>query len=476
MRANSAFATVAALVVSSLAVMGGASRVVALSYPTPVSLFPACSSPTDEFCVETFEFTGKNGVKTVVANPAPNYMTDPTATFGRTDPYVGVFLTSPYSGPASVNAAMPTGLAINYYDPVGSTSPYPPTGEVTLDGLKQGLYRVVVRTGDYDPTIMMLSGNYESLTVTKDSDGTFMLDLSVRPTPIARVVVMDGDRTALDSCIANKWLANCEANQAYRGYALASFGMLADADLRESMRGTWISTNASVLELTPGNFLSGEFNVNAQGPHYVPVDFGIPGMTPEGSREVNSAFFEMFVTYAMMAKIMSSKTGMTVTVDMVKTFLDNPGQVVEGTIEEATSPTAAVVEKLQTLSITRTETGARINFNLVHFSAPNPTLRIKSVPVQPTKPTTPTTTSKKLANGATLKVATKATKGRTVTGKALLSPSKGATVTKLVSRSNSVCKVTGTSVKMLKKGTCTLSATVKVKSRSTTTTVSIKVS
>lgn len=450
------------------------SSVSALSYPSAFAPFPLCAADSDEFCVEKLEFTPTGGPKQDIANPAPNYMSDPNSLSGRTSPYVGTFLSGAYTGPGSVNPNMPSGMAINFYNPLGSIRANP--SDITVDGLENGLYRVVVRTGDYDPTIMMLSGKYESLVVTKGSDGYFTIDLSLRPSPIARVVVLDGDSNALNSCIANKWLASCEANQAERGYALASFGMVSDGAMRDSLRGTWITSNASTVELAPGNFLAGEFNVNAQGPHFVPNDFGISGLTQEGSRYVNPAYFEMFVPYTMIAKVVSTKMNQVVTVDMVKAFLDSPTQVMEGTIEEAASPTAAIVKKAQTLTFTKLDIGVRVNFNLTNYSAPNPSLKIKSVGTTAATTSPATSQTRKLSNGATVKIPAKVSKGKSLTGKALLSPSKGATITKMVSRSTSVCKVVGTRVKMLKTGTCRLAVTVKLKSKSTTSTVSFKVS
>lgn len=461
---------VSSLFLTSLAVLSEGSPVKALSYPVKFKTFATCVAPSDEFCIETFEFTPTNRDKQVIANPAPDIISDPTAIVGRTDPYINVFMSSDYSGPSSVSAMMPSGMAINFSDPVGSIPAYPPNGATTLDGLKDGQYRVVVRTGDYDPSIMLLTGKFDSYTITKGADGYFTIDLTLRPTPLASVAQFDGDTTMLDTCKANKWLTGCEANMAYRGWILASFGMLADSVIRDSVRGTWVSTNASVLQLAPGDFLSGDLNIDAQGPHYVPTDFGVPGLTKEGTREVNSAYFEMYVPYAMVAKVMSTKMNQTVTVDQVKTYLDNPTQVLEGKIEEAASPTAAVVEKVQTLTFTKGDLGVRINFNLTHFSAPNPTLTIKAPGVAGSS------SPKKLPNGATVSPATSATKGKTLTAKSLLSPSSGASVTKVVSKSATVCKVTGTKVKMLKAGTCKLSVTVKYKSKSSTTAVSIKVS
>ena len=130
------------------------------------------------------------------------------------------------------------------------------------------------------------------------------------------------------------------------------------------------------------DFVSGAFDVTAKGPHYVPTDFGIPGLTTENGREVNSAFFEMYVTLPTIAKMFSQLTGKEVTVDMAKQALANPSKIFEGTIDEATA--GQVSKKVQQLTMTLGDAGLRVNFNLTHFSAPNPSLKIQSASAQQT--------------------------------------------------------------------------------------------
>lgn len=343
-----------------------------LSYPSPFSYFPVCSTADQEFCLETFEFTPKGGSTRVIADP-----TNPSNVGGRTDPYVNVFVSGTYSGtttPLQGRRFFPA-LSINYYDPVGSiwSTPVKPK---TLAGLADGTYRTVLRTGDYDPSFLMLTGKYSSYTVTKGSDGNFTVDLSATPTSIASVVKLDGDSSALDACRAGKWVTNCESNQAYRGYILASFVMAEDSARREAARGTWISTNASSFSLDEVNFATGRFDVTAEGPHYVPLDFGVPGLTPENGRELNPAYFEMSVPLTTVAKMMSQISGKEVTVEIARKLLADPSKIFEGTIEDASS--GQVAEKAQQLTMTLGENALRVNFNLTHYSAPNPTLSVKA--------------------------------------------------------------------------------------------------
>ena len=303
-----------------------------------------------------------------------------------TNPFLSVIMPpgQPYTGPSGSTAmgGMFPSLSINYTYIPGEQG-----AGTTHDGLPDGSYRTVVRTGDYDPSYLFLSGKFDAYTVTKGSDGYFTVDLTARPTPVAKVVNLSDqygkiDESPINNCNTGNWLTTCEPNQAYRRYLLSSFSMVSDASQRDVLRGTWISTNASMFSLGKVDFVSGAFDVTAKGPHYVPTDFGIPGLTTENGREVNSAFFEMYVTLPTIAKMFSQLTGKEVTVDMAKQALANPSKIFEGTIDEATA--GQVSKKVQQLTMTLGDAGLRVNFNLTHFSAPNPSLKIQSASAQQT--------------------------------------------------------------------------------------------
>lgn len=363
----------ASLVVSAPVAPAGAA---ALMYPTPFKYFPVCSTADEEFCIEKFEFTPTGGAKQDLSATA-------TASNQFTNPFLEVFVSAPYSGPSGTpgQGGLFPALSINYqYLPGGSWST--PTRPPTLGGVQDGAYRTVLRTGDYDPSYLFLTGKYDAYTVTKGSDGYFTVDLTAKPTPTATVVELNGSRAALDACEAGNWVTNCESNSAYRRYILASFNMSSDAAQRELMRGTWLSTNASIFSLGRVDLAAGVFDVTAKGPHYVPTDFGISGLTQENGRELAPAFFEMYVTLPSIAKMLSQAAGKEVSVDMAKQAIADPSKIFEGTIDEATA--GQITEKLQQLTMTVGDAGLRVNFNLTHFSAPNPTLKVKSSSAQQT--------------------------------------------------------------------------------------------
>ncbi|MFM8601185.1 MAG: hypothetical protein ACKODP_03780 [Actinomycetota bacterium] len=367
---------VVALLAASLVVAAPAGPVgaAALTYPTPFSYFPVCSTADQEFCIEKFEFTPTGGAKQDLSSTA--------ASNQFTNPFLEVFVSQSYTGPSgapSQGGVFPA-LSINYqYLPGGTWSGARPP---TLDGIQDGAYRTVLRTGDYDPSYLFLTGKYDAYSVTKGADGYFTVDLTAKPTPTAGVVELNGSRAALDACEAGNWVTNCQSNSAYRRYILASFMMSSDSAQRELMRGTWVSTNASIFSLGRVDLVAGVFDVTAKGPHYVPTDFGVAGLTQENGRELAPAFFEMYVTLPSIAKMLSQVAGKEVTVEMAKQAIADPSKVFEGTIDEATA--GQITEKLQQLTMTVGDAGLRVNFNLTHFSAPNPTLKVRTASAQQT--------------------------------------------------------------------------------------------
>lgn len=447
-------------------------RAATLTYPTKRSWFPVCVTSEQEFCIEKFEFTPASGAKqdlTSISNLGQG---------NGTDPYVQVFLGDNYSGPSSTTAqgGFFPALAINYqYMPGGSWTT--PTRPPTLDGVPEGTYRTVVRTGDYDPSYMFLTGKYDGYTVTKGSDGYFTVDISNKPAPSASVVEMDGSNAAFDACVAGKWVTNCESNRALRRHVEVSFVMSSDASQRDLLRGSWISTNASTFGLGRIDFKSGVIDVNAQSPHYVPTDFGISGLKTENGRELNPAYFEMNVTLPTAAKMLSELAGKEVTVDQAKQALADPSKIFEGTIEEVAAGSSQITEKAQRLTMTVSDAGVRINFNLDHYSAPNPTLKVSSSSARQvltvllsnsTAPTTsaPASTSTDTTLPATGGSTYTTTPGSVLTGGSAVSAGPVATISK--SGTRAVIKVTMARAGTIKiyrnlKGKITLLKTVKAK-------------
>ena len=81
----------------------------------------------------------------------------------------------------------------------------------------------------------------------------------------------------------------------------------------------------------------------------------------------------------------------------------------------------------------------------------------------------------KLKNGARVIPRTRAQPNQLLPATSMLSPSKGARVTRITSRTSSVCRVQGTSLRMLQKGKCRYTATVVRKGKPSTVSSVIRV-
>lgn len=441
----------------TVAVASDVSPVHALSYPAAFAYFPKCTTADQEFCIELFEINLDSG-------GGVQEITDPT---GNTEHYLQVFISDSYSGPAGTlgMGGMFPSLSINYIDPDNYRA-LDAARDSTVVGLDAGTYRTVIRIGDYDPSYMLLSGDHVDYEVTKGTDGYFTVDLTARPKPYGGVVVLDGDMSMMNACVASKWIANCVSNNPYRSYLLTSFTMAGTPAQRESLRGTWLATNASTFSLGTVNIATGEFGVNVAGPHYLPDDFGPAEgskIDPVNGRQIAPAYFKMFMPYTSIAAVLKQVIGIDVSVELVKAFLQQPKDVLAGTIEKVTGKN--VTETTQQLDFdTATDpTGVIIDFNIDHYSAPNPRLTIgrgsKSIK----------------GNGAVIRPITKAARGKTYKSKTLFSPATGTSVTKVKSSTTKICKTVGTSVKMLKPGNCKLSVTTSKSRKSASTSVVIKI-
>jgi hypothetical protein len=392
-------------------------------------------------------------------------------------------------------------------NPTGSLYTAPYDGR-TLSGLADGKYRFVIRTGDFDPAIMMLKAKYENFTITKGTDDYYTLDVTATPVALAMVLnASQSDTSATTACEAGQWITNCEANLANRAEVMAHFMMHPQAQYRATMRNMWVASNASVLQMQTMDLATGTIGASAKGPHFVPDSFGDTTLVREGDRYLNPAYFEMGISLSLVASALSLITRETVTADQVKEFASNPAarsSMVEGKIKEIPDGASVPVDKTQAVTVSATDTSLRINFNLTHYSAPNPTVVLKkptvaaapatntptntetktpvaetpaaSTPTVTTPAAAPATTTKKLSNGASLKILSSASKGTTYSAKSLLSPSAGSKIQGMKSTSPTVCSAKKTSVKMLKTGTCKLAVKILAKKKVASVPVKISVS
>ena len=83
---------------------------------------------------------------------------------GNKEVNVVASLSAGYAGTSStpMQDGVLASLSLNFYDPLSTT-----LSSSTNTGLRDGLYTVVIRTGDFDTSSMMLIGAYDSYTVVK---------------------------------------------------------------------------------------------------------------------------------------------------------------------------------------------------------------------------------------------------------------------------------------------------------------------
>lgn len=414
---------VAALLIPIISA-SGVQGATALDKPTARTSWSMCSSSEQEYCVESFQFTPTGGASRSITSLSSGTDTNLTVNF----PYDASWTSVPVG---TTVFSMPPQISLNFMNPLS-----PPILGATSDGLDDGSYRVVLRIGEFDPSLLLLTGYHDSYSVTKGADGYYTVDMTVRPIPNASVVEMNGDSSMLNQCIATSWGPSCVPNQTIRRHVMASL-MMSPFTEQRAARGSWISTNASMFGTPNIDFATGSVSVNVAGPHYGPADFNLPNQQYENNNVLNPAYFEMFVTYDMLVAMFGKMTGQTLTPELVRQFLTQQASAVQTTIQQSGSEVA------QAATTTLSDTGLRINFNLAHYSAPNPKVKFQ--------PSTSLAPASKTAK-----------RGKTVSAKKLVTVPKGQIVRSIsVSKSSKkICSATGTSIRMLKKGTCKFNVTV----------------
>jgi hypothetical protein len=226
--------------------------------------------------------------------------------------------------------------------------------------------------------------------------------------------------------------------------------------------------------VSTADMLKGELNVVAKGPHILPADFGsFAGAVIENGKQLTPAYFEEYLPFALISMMLSNATSMTITTQMVKDFIAgptaDPAARLKGSISVSTSGQTPV-STAQTLGFTTDANGVRVNFNLTHFSAPNPSLKI-NVPAANGSTTTAPTVS-----ALTVKMSKTATAKSVATFAKLAVPSKAKVSLKVVSGYAKFCKVSGATLKGVKVGSCKVKVTVTPKTgRALSKTVTLKI-
>jgi hypothetical protein len=171
----------------------------------------------------------------------------------------------------------------------------------------------------------------------------------------------------------------------------------------------------------------------------------------------------------------------------------SPSDVLTHTVFADCKPTQTTTKfLLDETTVSATEQGCAVINNKVvpikpgicMIDASITSRKVKSSTAKSTKPTlismnyviSKVAKTKRLQNKASVTFRSKAARGSVLTSTSLLSPSKGARVVRITSRTSSVCRPKGTSLRMLKKGKCRYTATVVRKGKPSTVSSVIRVS
>lgn len=434
-------ALIVSLILAQLGLTGSVTAS-GLSRPGKDVAFDACGADAaKEFCVEAMWF----GATSEALAPIEVKTGAPSDTKWQSDvdsTYVYARFSDVYGGPTS-NA--------------GESGPYVHIdvkkhsgfewggGGPHYAGLTDGIYRITARLGDFDPTYAIIWADPLSYSVTKGDDGYFTIDMTFDP--IAHLEVSNAA-----SCIAAKWGSSCEAGFTFRNRMRATFATAKSAASRETARGWWLATNATRFFLgaptvDPANKEVRQ-NFNVAAPHYVPAALEpyVDG-AKEGSRELYPAMYKIFSPYTGIIDNLFRLKGQTVTVEQIKNYIGTGGDL---RLYAGTVTNSAGVEVSQNITAVAGEKGVVIDFNIAHYSAPNPSLKTLD----------PDRRRSTLKNGALLNTLRSTSKGKTYTAASLFGPGSGAKVTKVTSKTKKNCSTKGTSVKMLKPGSCKVTIVV----------------
>ena len=447
---------------TALVVTSGSQQIVsALNAPVVGPWWPDCTTASEEFCVEKLEFTpsGSSTAQTIAdAVPA---MGSTLALHPNTSALVSLnSLNNNLYGKMGLGA-----IDFQFSDPAFET--LVTGGTKTKTGIPDGKYQLVVRTGDYKPHSMTIKGKPvgdSPFAVAQGADGYYTLTLSATSEPFVTIM----DISKWDACRATKWDATCEPDTAFlrrlSGIITAipstyqevvpvlAPGMPAVSPSLARSQGLWVASNTVVLDVKPEmNLVTKSLGLPAYGPHYVPTDFPPAGLTAEGNRYLNPAYFTAFIPNELLAFVNNFQ--------MAELAEKVPGRI-SATIEDSSAK--AVPQAHET---TMTASGALIKVAITHYSAPNPKIYFGGT----TSSTGSTTTTTSTTSTVAPVVAPSITSKNALTARAIAAYKKfvipsGAQVTMTVSSSSKkYCKVVGSTVKYVAAGSCKVTVTAKPK-------------
>lgn len=208
-------------------------------------------------------------------------------------------------------------------------------------------YRWKVRTGRFSPDIFML-GDTQKIVVTGDATSGWAVEIWAKP---ALKAYKNGCFTSTacdDTSVADSVQYAISGYMRTLGIGVArnSWPSVETEALRDSLRGTFISTNGMTQQWT---FAADTFNVSAFGPHFL-----------TDGKTVGPGFVRVFLPEAYIVKQRGYSSVSEVTAE-------NVAVTVRG---QKTVPVIAAKDG-----------GLLVDTGVTHFSAPNPTVKVLPGPL-----------------------------------------------------------------------------------------------
>lgn len=395
--------------------------------PVRNQMWPACTFADQEYCYEPLSIVTD-------LNSAPP-TTAPTTTIASTTTMLGAPTSTPspqmsptmgYTPYANchINGQSPEYCVFDGTDwmEVGVN------GEFTQADTKK-IFRWKLRTGKFEPDVMML-GETLKMVVGGDDTSGWTLEIWARPAVKAYLNGCHSAQTCPSTSVAEsvRYALNGYAKMLYIGTDRQGVSGVATVELRNALRGTFISTNGMSQSWT---FSQDWFYVTAVSPHFLPPVNGAPS-------EVTPGFVKVFLPEKYFTLDRGYKDLTMVTADRVKMRVS--GQ----------NATANVVAQ---------DGGMLIDTGVTHFSAPNPEFSVlkatDSVAAAPVSPIVSATTPQQISSTISRPVLKK---GAT---KTLASIAKTTKAQKPKWAAKGACKISGSRVFASKKsGTCTVTLRV----------------
>jgi hypothetical protein len=421
--------------------------------PTPaVGKWDFCAVETDIGCIESFKTTNNNNQEIVIVSDIQR-QTYPGLNFDFN-------CNSMSTNQSSCESKATTPSDSRGVGKCGFTEPAKLIGHASWAEHVGKEFQMTIRTGDFDPVFSFGNG-ITGTSRTENPDGTYKfvwsgifdeiktssIPSSLTSGPLANnheQLMKDFFSTAtVNSAVLQSIIYVMPA--AYLHISLPSErvnGVWVQECKDLPMKGMWVDANSQMFSYQVGFYgkstsAASKFSFAASSPHYLP-----------GGTELNPARFNMFIPDSYVTSI--GYTLETFSVSALKiTVADN----------QVANP-----------ALTRRTGGFKLDFGIAHYSTPNPVLEFlnpnwtETVALIPASSGTTTTFVPLVSTLKQTGIQTKVKKTMSGTSLAksvsLSIPKKAKISITMASKYAKKCKISGTSIKTLAKGTCVVKVTV----------------